>query len=105
MPMKPHKGESQSDFMHRCMTETFTGDRPQDQAVAICMNYWRDEHGGSAPKKQDGNGCPEPQDGESHEEYIDRCSEDNDESDCEMKWRESRSATGIVHKTHAETVQ
>lgn len=49
MPMTPHKGESQTDFMHRCMTETFTGDRPQDQAVAICSDYWRQEHGGKKP--------------------------------------------------------
>ena len=49
MPMKPHKGESQSDFMHRCMSETFTGDREQDQAVAICMDYWRSARGGKKP--------------------------------------------------------
>src|SRR5215831_20597775 len=52
MPMKPHKGESQSDFMHRCMSETFTGDREQEQAVAICMQYWRDAKGGKKPAKE-----------------------------------------------------
>jgi HK97 family phage prohead protease/HK97 family phage major capsid protein len=108
MPLpRPHKDEKQDAFMARCMHEAYGSDAPsdrtQEQAVAMCFSQWREAHGGSAPKKQ--NGCPEPGDGESHEEYIDRCSEDNDESDCEMKWRESRSASGIVHKTHAETVQ
>jgi len=54
MPMKPRKDESQSDFMHRCMSETFGADAPesrtQEQAVAICMSYWRDAHGGEKPK-------------------------------------------------------
>jgi HK97 family phage prohead protease len=46
MPMKPHKGESQSDFMSRCVPDMIgTGDdkRPQDQAVAICMDIWRNK--------------------------------------------------------------
>ena len=45
MPMKPHKGESQDDFMSRCVPEMIgTGDdkRPQDQAVAACLQIWRD---------------------------------------------------------------
>src|SRR5262249_17685 len=52
---KPRKGESQSDFMSRCMHETFSADAPesrtQEQAVAICFGYWRDEHGGKPPSK------------------------------------------------------
>ena len=105
MPMTPHKGEEQSAFMARCMRETFTGDRPQDQAVAICMDYWREAHGGKKPKAaDDGNGCPEPEDDESHADYMDRCMEDNDEDECQMKWEESRSMNGIIHKTHAAEV-
>jgi hypothetical protein len=45
MPLKPGKDESQSDFMARCMHETYGSDAPpdrtQEQAVAICYNYWR----------------------------------------------------------------
>jgi HK97 family phage prohead protease/HK97 family phage major capsid protein len=43
MPMKPHKGESQDDFMGRCVPEMMgDGKREQDQAVAACMQIWRD---------------------------------------------------------------
>jgi hypothetical protein len=47
MPMKPHQGESQSDFLARCVREMIgTGEdkRPRGQAVAVCMQIWRDEH-------------------------------------------------------------
>lgn len=52
MPIKPHKGESQSDFMARCMHELSQSDteRPNEQKVAICMSAWRDAHGGKPPK-------------------------------------------------------
>ena len=40
MPMTVHADESESDFMSRCMSDH--SDRPHDQAVAICMNIWRD---------------------------------------------------------------
>jgi HK97 family phage prohead protease/HK97 family phage major capsid protein len=126
MPMKPHKGESQSDFMSRCMKETFTGDRPQDQAVAICMNYWRDEHGGKPPskgatffwaKKDD---MPSPETDETRPEFMDRCvdelaslDDEMDEDDardaCEIAWDENRAAAAsarhpVFHKTHTGTV-
>jgi len=44
MPVpKPRKGESQSDFMGRCMHEVSkNSDRPQEQNVAICLSTWRD---------------------------------------------------------------
>jgi HK97 family phage prohead protease/HK97 family phage major capsid protein len=144
MPLPtPRKGEKQDDFMARCMHEAYGSgapeDRTQEQAVAMCFSQWREAHGGSAPKELDeliakwkeilakqppdnGNGCPEVGDDESHEEYMDRCTEDNDEDECQLKWEDSRSARGVtgavgpqcdtgplgqrvVHKTHAETVQ
>jgi HK97 family phage prohead protease/HK97 family phage major capsid protein len=56
MPMKPRTGESQDDFMARCMHETYGSDAPadrtQDQAVAICMSYWRAERGGKPPSNK-----------------------------------------------------
>ena len=110
MPLpKPHKGESQSDFMGRCMHEAYGAgapeDRTQEQATAMCFSAWREVHGGEPPKAgKQGNGCPEPQDDETHEEYMDRCTEDNDEDECQMKWEESRGVKGLVLKTHAEEV-
>jgi HK97 family phage prohead protease len=46
MPLpKPRKGEEQSDYMSRCMHEAFgegaPADRTQEQAVAMCMDAWR----------------------------------------------------------------
>jgi HK97 family phage prohead protease len=124
MPMKPGKGESQSDFMKRCMHETFTGDRSQEQAVAICMNYWRDEHGGEPPKKHaksNGGGgdmdCDPPADDESYQDFMDRCAETMDDDSCQMMWddyQEERSTRApkqkaerkpLLHKTHSGTVQ
>src|SRR5215831_19555446 len=117
MPLpKPHKGESQSDFMGRCMHEAYGAgapeDRTQEQATAMCFSAWREVHGGSAPKAANGE-CPEPDDDESHAEYMDRCSEDYDEDECQLKWEETRSAGptgpvgphGVVHKTHVDNVQ
>jgi hypothetical protein len=43
MPMKPSPNEHQDDFMHRCVPEmTAGGKRAQDQAVAACLNMWKE---------------------------------------------------------------
>ena len=54
MPVpKPKEGESQDDYMKRCMHEVSKNtERSNDQNVAICMNTWRDAHP-SAPKPKD----------------------------------------------------
>jgi HK97 family phage major capsid protein/HK97 family phage prohead protease len=137
MPIAPRTGEDQSKWMSRCVPEmigTGADKRPNEQAVAICLDIWREHHGGKkppskemdeliarwkqilapGPKKQaDELDCPEPEDDESHADYMDRCvdevsGDDVDEDDareaCEMKWEESRSARGFVEKTHADTV-
>jgi HK97 family phage prohead protease/HK97 family phage major capsid protein len=119
MPMKPSKGESQGDFMKRCMSETFGSDAPEDrtqeQAVAICMNYWRAEHGGAKPEKAYGD-APLPEEDEEYEDYIDRCvvqvmaDEDCDEATaeetCELAWEERALPKGQVkHKAHSGIVQ
>jgi HK97 family phage prohead protease len=49
MPLpKPRKGESQSDFIGRCMHEAYganaPADRTQEQAVAMCHQAWRDRN-------------------------------------------------------------
>lgn len=43
MPVKPRKGESQNDFMGRCVPLEVDAGHPQNQAVAICMSKWRDK--------------------------------------------------------------
>lgn len=43
MPIpKPNSGESESDFVGRCMSE-IGNEYDQDQAVAICFNTYRTE--------------------------------------------------------------
>src|SRR5262245_14356004 len=101
MPMKPHKGESQSDCMKRCMSETFTGDREQEQAVAICMNYWRGDKGGEKPEAKQ---C-EPDPDESRADFMARCvDEGEDPEDCALYWSESKSNGAVIHKTHTGEV-
>ena len=81
MPVpKPHKGESQDDFMGRCMSALADSDpdRPQEQRLAMCFSAWREEHGGEPPKKSkqvDDEDVPEPDD-ESEDDFIDRCTDE-----------------------------
>lgn len=106
MPMKPHKDESQSDFMGRCVPDMMgDGKRPNDQAVAACMTIWRDRE-----KQVD---C-EPDDDESFGDFLDRCMDEGGDADeCQMIWLDSRSAKPaikqngdgkVVRKLHAEPV-
>ncbi|MHC2396489.1 HK97 family phage prohead protease/HK97 family phage major capsid protein [Bradyrhizobium barranii subsp. barranii] len=97
MPMKPHKGESQSEFMSRCVPDMMgDGKRENDQAVAACLNIWRNK---DKSAKQ-----LEPEEDESRADFIDRCVDElGDEDACELIW-ENRAVDGVVHKTHAETV-
>jgi len=123
MPMKPNKDESQSDFMSRCMSETFGDDAPadrtQDQAVAICMSYWRDAKGGEKPEKslrtkQDDDLTPD--DADDYDDWMYECeyNQDREEPDCQAAWDESRAgkaertralaAGAIIQKTHVADI-
>lgn len=107
--MSPRKNESKSDFVSRCMKETFVGDRPQDQAVAICMSYWAEAKG----EKQWGMDSPAmlPDPGQTYSEFLDECiAETGDVDGCMMAWEDSmgeRATSGeqVVHKTHASEVK
>ena len=97
MPMKPSAGEEQNAFMQRCMSETATDDRPKEQAVAICMNYWRAAHPSEKPPPEKQFG---PEDDESHDDFIERCTADGgSEDECELAWEE-RKAPAVIHKAH-----
>src|SRR5215469_3891233 len=84
MPLpKPHKGESQDDFMGRCMHEAYGADAPsdrtQEQAVAMCFDAWRSEHGGDKPKSTkeiDEGDLVTPEEDESHDGFVERCIDD-----------------------------
>jgi HK97 family phage prohead protease/HK97 family phage major capsid protein len=118
MPMKVEPGEDQNAFMKRCMHETFVGDRTQEQAVAICMSYWRDEKGGEKPppkeksdkrKQYDEGDLPEPDDGEDRESFLSRCvseltdngvDEGEAENACEFQWEDySEERTAAAART------
>jgi HK97 family phage major capsid protein len=128
MPMKPHKGESQSEFMHRCVPEMMGDDkRPQEQAIAACMSIWRQEHGGEKPKDADevkrivklwssllAKQVPTPDDDEGRSDFLSRCVDeimdddlDLDQADaedaCELAW-EGRKAPALVQRTHVTPV-
>jgi HK97 family phage prohead protease len=130
MPMKPKPGESQSDFSHRCVPEMMSdGKRDQDQAVAICLDIWRNKDKALAGvEKQDDGGdgmpdTPDPDDDESRADFMDRCiqevMDDNDDVDedeareaCEISWenkanKDTRTAARVeplLHKTNVGTV-
>ena len=100
MPMTPGKDETQSEFMARCVPDMKgDGKRPQEQAVAACLEMWRAEKGGSKPEKSAAEVAriiarwkekfgknpsqdlitrlsrepPTPDEGETMSEYMDRC--------------------------------
>jgi HK97 family phage prohead protease len=43
MPMTPGHGESQDDFMHRCVPDMMDGGRDQDQAIAACLTMYNEK--------------------------------------------------------------
>lgn len=92
MPMKPSEGESQSDFMKRCVPEMMKdGKREQDQAVAACMTMFRDGKESKAVS---------PDDYDTREDFMADCvAETGDEDACALAWEE-RKATKVLHKTH-----
>lgn len=45
---KPEKGETEKDFLARCIPELIHEGKPQKQAVAICYSIYRKD--GSEPK-------------------------------------------------------
>jgi len=104
MPLpKPKKGESQDDFVSRCMSEAYGSDAPddrtQEQAVAMCMQAWRDKDKKSVQRQEivakiianwkekfgeDPSAAiersldtiPFPEDEEDYEDFMDRCTEE-----------------------------
>jgi HK97 family phage prohead protease len=120
MPMKPGKDESQSEFMSRCVPEMIGAGpdkRPQDQAVAICMDIWREEHpddayhGRRTTMRRQTRQAPSPEAGESHDDFIDRCTaeleadgldETEAEAACEVEWDERKAPAPVVKTTAAK---
>lgn len=44
MPVEIKKGESEEQFISRCVGEEISAGKEQDQAVAICYSYWDKEN-------------------------------------------------------------
>jgi hypothetical protein len=42
--VKPEGGESEKDFIPRCVAYNINEGKPEDQAVAICYSVWKQEH-------------------------------------------------------------
>jgi HK97 family phage major capsid protein/HK97 family phage prohead protease len=116
MPISPGKEETQDKWMSRCVPDMMGQSggtrRPQEQAVAACMQMWRDAHRGQ--KQFDDLDAPDPDDDESQEDFMDRCvdqvtsdsdvDEDAAQDVCQSAW-ENRKAKDIIRKTHAEPVR
>lgn len=41
MPVNVKKGETEQEYISRCISEEISGGYEQDQAAAICYSYWR----------------------------------------------------------------
>jgi HK97 family phage prohead protease/HK97 family phage major capsid protein len=99
MPISPGKDETQSEFMARCVPEmigTGPDKRPQAQAVAACLQIWRDRN------KQIKQPAPDPD--ESYDDFMSRCVEETDDEEaCQMAW-EDRAAPAVIQKTHSGQV-
>jgi HK97 family phage major capsid protein/HK97 family phage prohead protease len=108
MPLpKPKKGESQDDFVSRCMSEAYGSDAPddrtQEQAVAMCMQAWRDRNKAMQKshktREVDLDNLPEPEKGDEYDGFMERCMGDtsdleSDELDsledaCDALWAEA----------------
>jgi HK97 family phage prohead protease len=117
MPISPGKDESQSEWMSRCVSDMMdSGDREQDQAVAACLQMYRDKDKTAVgATKQNGDMTPDPD--ESYSEFMDRCSAEMDPDECQDIWDEysdddsertaksKEPAVPVLHKTHSGTVQ
>jgi HK97 family phage prohead protease len=115
MPMEPNAGESQSDFMARCVPEmmgTGPNARDQDQAVAICLDIWRVAHpenatrGGRRSRRQ----APSPDEDESRADFMDRCmtsllsenpnmDDDDARQMCEVAWGDGAAFSPAIVKS------
>jgi HK97 family phage prohead protease len=118
MPISPGKDESQSEWMSRCVSDMMdSGDREQDQAVAACLQMYRDKDKDIAAgvTKQNGDMTPDPD--EDYSDFMDRCSAEMDPDECQDIWDEysdddsertakpKQSVPPVLHKTHSGTVQ
>jgi HK97 family phage prohead protease/HK97 family phage major capsid protein len=132
MPISPGKEENKDEWMSRCVPEMMGENggtkRPQEDAVAACMQMWKDA---GQDGKQNGNGrtstarqfdddeldeldVPEPDEDEEEEDFMDRCveevTEENDVGEdaamqaCEIAWEDARAlrAGGVHRKVHSE---
>src|SRR5262245_5946413 len=81
----PTPRDSQSEYMGRCMHEAYGPDAPdertQDQAIAMCMQAWRDKDKKELVKKQD---APSPEPDEDEDDYLERCLEEMTEDNPDM---------------------
>ena len=125
MPMEPGKDETQDEFMSRCVPEmigTGPDKRPQEQAVAICLDIWREAHPedayrGGRPKwrqsmaRNQRRQAPAPEAGESHDDFMTRCTaeleadgfdETEAEAACQIEWDERKAPAPVVKTTAAK---
>ena len=42
MPIKPKSGETEQEFISRCIGTEISAGYPQDRAASICYNAWRE---------------------------------------------------------------
>ena len=93
MPMKPKPGESQSEFTSRCIPDMMGKHggtvRPQEQAVAACLNIWRTNKGKPAKSLMKLLKDYSDMNGEAYdyETFFEECMDIlDDEEACDIIW-------------------
>jgi len=71
MPVNVNKGETENEFISRCISEEVSAGHDQQQAIAICYSYWDKENMSLAV--EDTSQLIEPKPNEGREQYIRRC--------------------------------
>ena len=82
MPVNVNKGETENEFISRCISEEVSAGHDQQQAIAICYSYWDKENMAEVniPIEIIGDNeekileyLPEPKANEQEDKYLERC--------------------------------
>lgn len=72
----PSKYDNEDDWMAACVPSVRDEGKPQDQAVAQCLNMWRDRNKQMQPMRD-----------ESRDEFMSRCQDEgHSASECALMW-------------------
>ncbi|HSR77259.1 MAG TPA: hypothetical protein VLN57_11800, partial [Xanthobacteraceae bacterium] len=69
----PHSGESEDDFVSRCMGDDAMQEYDEEQRAAICYSTHRNRSTTPEGKMRSITRQPEPEAGETRDDFVNRC--------------------------------